>query len=211
RPNNTKSSGQWISTYIRNTMQKFQEVKLDYIMLSHFHPDHMGGYSDDLPLSQNGDYRLSGVTEVGDEIPFDHVVDRNWPDYDYPVPLNSSRMNNYNKFLNWHIENRGATVESFNTGAKDQIVLKKSPEKYPGFEIRNIASNGKVWTGEGNDYKNTFPALDNLVQSEYPSENDCSIAFRLSYGEFDYFSGGDLNFQAEDKAPWQDIEAAVAP
>jgi hypothetical protein len=40
----------------------------------------------------------------------------------------------------------------------------------------------------------------------------CSIALRLSYGKFDYFTGGDLTSGAEEEAtePWRDIETAVA-
>jgi len=37
-----------------------------------------------------------------------------------------------------------------------------------------------------------FPALDTLVDEDYPSENMSSLSFRLRYGAFDYYTGGDL-------------------
>jgi hypothetical protein len=39
----------------------------------------------------------------------------------------------------------------------------------------------------------------------------CSIAIRLSYGKFHYFTGGDLPSDTEDgEEPWRDIETPVA-
>ena len=33
-------------------------------------------------------------------------------------------------------------------GRNDQIVLVRDPKAYPQFEVRNIAANGDVWTGD---------------------------------------------------------------
>jgi hypothetical protein len=39
----------------------------------------------------------------------------------------------------------------------------------------------------------------------------CSVAFRLSYGKFDYFSGGDITGVPDEGAPlWHDVETPVA-
>jgi hypothetical protein len=39
----------------------------------------------------------------------------------------------------------------------------------------------------------------------------CSIAIRLSYGNLDYFTGGDLTSDTEESGElWQDIETPVA-
>ncbi|MGA8742029.1 MAG: hypothetical protein WB561_12670 [Terracidiphilus sp.] len=46
---------------------------------------------------------------------------------------------------------------------------------------------------------------------DYPTKNMCSIAMRLSYGKFDYFTGGDLTSDTEESGKlWQDIETPVA-
>jgi len=49
--------------------------------------------------------------------------------------------------------------------------------------------------------------MEDLKPEEIPGENMCSIAFRLSYGKFDYFNGGDLT--AGSPGSWQDIETQV--
>ena len=81
KPNDSKSPGQWISRYIMHMLKEFPVKKLDYMVLTHFHWDHMGGISAEMPISASGAYQLSGITEVGDNIRFDKVIDRDWPDY----------------------------------------------------------------------------------------------------------------------------------
>lgn len=55
--------------------------------------------------------------------------------------------------------------------------------------------------------KKLFPGHTIFAKEKYPNENMCSIAFRLSYGKFDYFSGGDI-YSVTDEV-WQDIESPV--
>jgi chemotaxis response regulator CheB len=43
-----------------------------------------------------------------------------------------------------------------------------------------------------------------------PAENACSIAFRLSYGRFNYYTGGDLQYSGRSTYAWKDIEAPIA-
>ena len=58
-----------------------------------------------------------------------------------------------------------------------------------------------VWTGHGSESVAMFPPLATLKPSEFPTENACSCALRLEYGDFRYYIGGDLtsdtNFGAE--------------
>jgi hypothetical protein len=46
---------------------------------------------------------------------------------------------------------------------------------------------------------------------ELPNENECSIALRVRYGAFDYFTGGDVPGFAEDGlAAWHNLETPIA-
>jgi beta-lactamase superfamily II metal-dependent hydrolase len=207
KPNEKYTPGEWISRYLLYFLQDRPEKKLDYIFLTHFHDDHMGAVSPGLKVSKNGGYLLSGITEVGDNIPFEKIIDRGWHDYEYPVLLENSTMKNYAEFIKWHNENKGAEVEQFRVGTNSQFSLVHDPHKFPEFEIRNIAANGHVWTGVNNNERNLFPPLESLAPSEYPEENQLSCAFRLSYGKFDYFNGGDITAGAP--GTWQDVETAV--
>jgi len=207
KPSEERTPGEWISRYLLYFLQDRLEKRLDYILLTHFHDDHMGAVSPELKVSKKGGYLLSGITEVGDNIPFEKIIDRGWPDYEYLVPLRNDMMKNYIEFIKWHKENNGVEAEQFHVGANNQLLLVHSPHKFPEFEIRNVAANGHVWTGINSNERNHFPPLESLTPSEYPGENQLSCAFRLSYGKFDYFNGGDITTGVP--GTWQDIETAV--
>jgi beta-lactamase superfamily II metal-dependent hydrolase len=208
KPDGSRSSGEWISRYILRMMRPLSEKKLDYMLLTHFHDDHMGNVKLSNKKSDNGDYILTGISEVGDLIPFSKIIDRNWPDYDYPSPFsNRPNVQNYIRFVNWHVAN-GVIAEQFEAGSNQQFKLLKEPDQYPGFEIRNIAANGEVWTGEHSNTRSHFPPIDQLEKEEYPEENALSTALRISYGNFEYFNGGDL-VHTYSPGTWKDIETPV--
>jgi hypothetical protein len=53
--------------------------------------------------------------------------------------------------------------------------------------------------------RNRFP------EGILPNENNCSLAFRLSYGAFRYFNGGDMaGFLGPNAPAWAEMESAVA-
>jgi hypothetical protein len=102
-------------------------------------------------------------------------------------------------------------VERFTPGRKDQIMLRRDAKKYPEFELRNVGANGELWTGVGTVTRQQFPPLDTVPRADWPSENMCSTSFRLSYGKFDFFNGGDIPGVVSPGFPeWQDVETPVA-
>ncbi len=207
KPDGSRTPGDWISRYIQYFLQNRSAKKLNYVLVTHFHDDHIGEIYQGLKTSKDGNFILSGVTEVGTAIPFDKIVDRNWPGYDYPKPLKADYIDNYIRFVKWNVENKRVLAEQFRVGSNDQFSLIYHPENYTNFEIRNLASNGQVWTGVGSNVRNHFPPLASLPEDQYPGENQCSSAFRLSYGKFDYFNGADITTGAPGS--WQDIETPV--
>jgi beta-lactamase superfamily II metal-dependent hydrolase len=211
RPDASHTPGDWIVRYIRHTLAKQPGPRLDYAILTHFHGDHMGQVTAEAAPSKSGAYRLSGITEVGEHIPIRKMLDRGWPDYRYPGPLENADVKNYRAFLAWQVANTGLSTERFQPGRCDQMVLVHSPKDYPNFQIRNVVANGEVWTGVGNETRQHFPALDAVPAQDRPSENMCSAGFRLSYGKFDYYTGGDIPGIPDEGFPqWQDVETPVA-
>lgn len=214
RPDESRSPGEWIARYIRHQLQPLAERRLDYALISHFHWDHLGDIAAGAPLSVSGAYQLGGLTEVAEHIPLRRLVDRNWPDYNWPVPLEDRKMQNYRKFIAWQTEHRGLVAERLRVGRSDQFRLVNRAAAYPSFEIRGIAANGEVWTGQGTETKQHFPPLAQLARTNYPAENKCSCAIRVRYGKFDYFTGGDLDEKDVEFAvpgdEWKDIEPPVA-
>lgn len=214
KPNSSVSPGEAIINYTRHFI-KPANPKLNYLMISHFHSDHMGGYSDSLPMDSSGSFRMSGITEVGAKIKFDKILDRGYPDYNYPTDITSTPViSNYIKFINWSKAAYGSKAEQFLPGRNDQITLRQNPSAYSNFEIRNLVSNGKVWTGKGMESRNTFPPVEELVAAK-ADENFFSIGFMMSYGKFNYFTAGDLQY-AEARTeydkytyPWKNVEAQL--
>jgi hypothetical protein len=56
-----------------------------------------------------------------------------------------------------------------------------------------------------------FPPLASLARGDYPNENVCSIALKISLGKFSYFTGGDLtSYTFDGDLPWLDVLGAAA-
>lgn len=212
KPNNDRQAGEWIARYIRKTLRFQDNPAIDYVVITHFHDDHMGS-----PLNVTrksvGGYVSTGITEVAEFIPIRKILDRGWPDYAYPRSFEGDSMvANYRRFLTWQIQHKDLTVERFQAGRNDQIKLLNHPKGYRNlFEIRNLAVNGELWTGVGQTVKPHFPNLSSIPVAQYPNENMCSIALRIRYGDFDYMSGGDLPGVLQFGEPaWHDVETPLA-
>jgi hypothetical protein len=211
RPDGSRPAGEWIARYLRHALRHDAKPVLDYVLLTHFHGDHMGDPSAAAPTSKTGAYKLAGLTHVAESFRFGKLLDRGWPDYNYPAPIEDRATKNYRAFVKWQTEHNGLTVERFTPGRNDQVVLRRDAKKYPDFEFRNIGANGEIWTGVGTATGHHFPPLDTVPRADWPSENMCSTSFRLSYGQFDFFNGADIPGLVSPGFPgWQDVETPVA-
>ncbi|MDD2246551.1 MAG: hypothetical protein PHI70_02655 [Proteiniphilum sp.] len=210
-PDSSRRSGEWIARYIKQVNPFKNHV--DYLVVSHFHNDHIGDCSNKAKQTsgRNPDYVLTGIAEVGETISFSKMIDRGWPDYQYPFSVNDLDADNYRTFVDWKIETEGLYPERFEIGSNEQIVLLKNKEKYhEAFSIQNLAANGKIWTGEGLETTDYYELhLDN--KTNWQNENTKSIAMRISYGPFSYYTGGDLSGKLlDEKGNPVDIEEEVA-
>jgi beta-lactamase superfamily II metal-dependent hydrolase len=186
RPNASRGPGEWIARYIERFSPR-QPATLDYALVTHYHDDHM-----------------AALAAVGRLVPIRTLIDRG----DTPAPLPGALIDGYREFRRTF----GGTAESLRVGRADQIVAARGGSPYPGFEVRNVAANGVVWTGRGSESRQIFPAdWSSLPKEDQPGENDFSLALRIRYGAFDYYTGGDLVGVPLDEAPaWQDLETPVA-
>jgi beta-lactamase superfamily II metal-dependent hydrolase len=205
KPNANIRPGEWIAAYMLRQMQAAGRQELDYFLLTHIHPDHLGDLGPENPRSRKGDYRLTGVMDVDARVRIGKLIDRGFPDYNYPLPQRAPFALNYLAYVKSRVQ-LGEACERFQVGRADQVNT-----RYPNFSVRNLAANGEVWTGAGNNTRRYFPDLQTLPKEDFPTENMCSLAIRLSYGKFDYFTGGDLTCDTEESAQaWRDIETPVA-
>jgi len=209
-PDSSRTPGEWIAKYIQQFHPKGKSGSLDYALLTHFHGDHIGDPQEDSELAGNGHYKLSGITEVAEHVVIRKLIDRGWPTYDYPIAWAGALATNYQAFVDWQYMNNEMAIERFVPGRKDQIELVNSTSKYPQFMLRNITSNGDLWTGFEDETMRIFPDLSTLPSEDWPDENMCSIAFNLRYGRFNYFTGGDMPGVADTGVPqWHDVETPV--
>lgn len=213
KPNKSKNPGEWMVSYIQKVLKGLPENQIDFAAISHFHDDHMGTPHPLSPDSKSGKYKLTGITTIGEKIKIKKLLDRAWPQYNYPMPLNNPMMVNYRSFIDWQIANNGMSAERFIAGSNQQISLQYEKDQYPNFEFRNISVNGEIWTGVANNTRANFPNIKYLIDNgdKLPGENPCSLSFKISYGKFDYFTGGDIPGVLSPGDPlWQDIETPVA-
>lgn len=209
RPSDGHRPGEWIGRYAKRRLERAGLQNIDVFLLTHLHADHVGGIPPKATPNAAG-FISTGVADVDSIVPIQRFVDRAWPEFSYPVAATLDFQLNYRAFLVAK-QRAGKVVERFRVGGKDQFRLLKNPRSFPSFEVRNLAANGEVWTGEGEDTSHRFPQLSTLKQADYPSENCCSAAIRLRYGNFGYYTGGDLPYDTNyGRDPWRDIETPVA-
>jgi beta-lactamase superfamily II metal-dependent hydrolase len=192
KPDGSRRAGEWIARYARRVLEPFREAALDYALLSHLHGDHMGGFP-----------------ALARHILIRKMLDRGWPSYDFPFALDgSAETAEYLAFARAD----STRMERFQAGRSDQIKLLRSAPDYPDFQVRNIAVNGEIWTGVGHATRSRFPEnWQALPEQDRPNENQSSLGIRVSYGPFDFYTGGDIPGIARPGYPaWHDIETPVA-
>jgi hypothetical protein len=142
------------------------------------------------------DDHIAALPAVGKLVPIRRVIDRG----EDPAPVQGPLIDAYRVFA---------------TGKREKLVPGRNDQighPSPEFEVRNIAANGEVWTGSGAEVRSAFPAgWHDLPPAERPGENAFSLAIRIRYGNFRYYTGGDLPGVPLDNLPaWNDLETPVA-
>jgi beta-lactamase superfamily II metal-dependent hydrolase len=210
KPNASKRPGEWLGRYVERQLKAAGLDGVDTFMNTHLHDDHLGELTPECPEAPGGGYKLTGVTDVAQIVPIRRYVDRAWPDYNFPAPVDAPFVKNYRAFLAAQVK-AGKTVERFKSGSNEQFGLLKKPGSYRNFEIRNLIANGEVWTGQGSSTRKLFPDVAGMKPEALPSENCCSCAIRVKYGKFGYYTGGDLPSGTNyGKDPWRDVETPAA-
>jgi hypothetical protein len=212
-PNDSLSAGQWIVHYIRQVLPRYLPQQIDYALISHFHGDHYGVITERSTTSATGPYKLSGVTEVAEYLPVKCLIDRGT---DFPFDLakyysNNPTFSNYLSFAAWQQKEKGMVWQPLQAGSRSQLQLTHKPAQYPDFYIRNVKANGTIWTGKGGQVTDHLKAGQVLDSKGGFNENPLSLAIKLSYGLFDYYTGGDnTGLQGYGMPAWFDVETPMA-
>lgn len=163
--------------YMRHFMPADHE-RIDYLLLTHYHMDHMGREEAGFERHPEAGYSLFGASALYEELPFDRIYDRSYPEYSGAALLGdtSKSLPEYRDFLLYKVSRE--ELQAFRTGVGPVFEQLYAPQTYLGFGITCYAAGGKLI--DGTDFKVT-------------RENAMSPALLLSYGPFDYFTSGDGN------------------
>ena len=227
RPNDSKRPYEWIANYIRQVAPPNRQTVINYAILSHFHDDHMGAYYENAPRSKKVDYVLTGITGVGELFTIEVLLDRGYPAYNIPYDMKSKEFetrlkNNAESFGYWKtIDNYFSFIKqrekqnlkngNVDAGSRSQISMRYNASKYPGFFVRGIKSNGKIWNGRDSGLTEHFSMFRPDDPKTHPTENALSQVITINYGNFIYYTGGDIPGNISYGQPkWMDMETPVA-
>ena len=207
KPNGNKTPGEWIVDYLQDKMP-VENRKLDYALITHFHSDHMGGVLK--TKNESGRYYNTGMITVAENIQIGVLVDRGFPDYNFLVNTEDKIVKNYLNFL--HFTKRKIKVEQFVPGVNKQFKLLYDSARYAGnFEVRNLYANGWLWTGKEQEKRYLFPDFSTLQKYDIPQENTLSCALKITYGNFSYYTGGDVTgYPKPGRSAFHDVETPLA-
>lgn len=208
KPNDSKTPGEWIVDYV-NDFAYNKNLGLDYMLLTHFHNDHIGGVLK--TPNASGKYYNTGAITVTENMRVGKLVDRGFPDYTYLVDYKNKAVKNYFDFLRY--TQQSIKVEQFKPGIDYQFRLLYDTITYKDkFKIQNIYSNGRMWTGNDTITRYIFPPFDSIAEYDIPQENSLSCAIKITYGKFSYYSGGDLTgYPKPGRSSFHDVETQIAP
>ena len=227
RPNNSKQAYEWIVHYIKQVAPAGRKPVIDYAVLSHFHNDHMGAWYQTAPRSAKADYLLTGITGVAELLPVNVLLDRGYPSYNYPHDIQSSAfidsvkknpdshrywktMDNYLAFVAQR-KKENLTTANLKAGSRTQVSMRYNMNKHPNFHVQNVKSNGLIWTGTDSSTTEQFHMFRQNDPATYPTENALSQVITINYGNFRYYTGGDIPGNINYGQPaWMDMETPVA-
>lgn len=203
QPSGERLGGDWVARYVSRLIP---QKSIDYFLLTHWHGDHSGSCVRGFDTTADG-RKVCGITKFAETFDIRHYFDHQYPKfacYGYDADPQS-----YEMVRPWieHMHNRcGMEAHSFEVGADDQLrLLGSDARKYRDvFRIRNLHTNCRYWDGHGKvtdyapEYIRREPKMNGKIY-----ENSLSLGFRLEYGDFRAYFGGDIDYP--------DYEEKLAP
>jgi len=197
-PSPDRMAGEWVARYIRRVNPRVSDV--DYAVVSHFHADHAGTptwqippYYGEKPLPLGGCAR-SGIGIAAERLHFGHATDRGMPSYADPLPIVDEETRTVAEHVRsvWAALARrdGTRSEPFRLGATDQFVPLHG--KAADFSVRNICANGRIAMPDG-AIRDIYAGLIAERAPKILNENAMSLGMVFTYGKFRFVTCGDFS------------------
>jgi competence protein ComEC len=176
---------------IANLLAEKNIKKLDAVIVTHYDADHIGGLitqPDDSPRNHWGSRLqdgVDGIRNTGDDVEIIKLIDRG---FSKTSSIKSTTFKQYKQLATKHENHYSLETKS----DIDGFILKLGD----GSTLTALSANGYV--------RNNGNRVSNIT-----TENERSLSFLLSYGDFNYFIGGDVTGR---KSGGEDakIEIAIA-
>jgi ribonuclease BN (tRNA processing enzyme) len=98
KPDASVRPGEWIAAYILRQMKPAGRSDLDYALITHLHPDHLGDIGPENPQSTKGNYKLTGISDVDARVPIKLLIDRG-----HPITTIPRRLNRPSRGTTWNM------------------------------------------------------------------------------------------------------------
>ena len=205
-------AGEWVARYVKRVNPNGADV--DYLAVSHFHVDHVGGYhGTGMKRTPEGDYLLSGFALAAEQLRFRKAIDRVGPDFnaDFMKPYvpKGGPLENMRTLYRHLAKRDGMVHEKIRLGARDQVVPRRGGCE--GFHVFNFCANGFVADGKGGEVDVLGTDGREMLTKRKSFENPLSAGYVFRYGDFSYGTFGDFNMLWGEGHPQKHVEKNAAP
>ena len=193
QPGAERCGGEWVSRYIQRLIP---QREIDYLMVSHWHGDHIGDPSLGCWKNAKGG-QVCGISAVAEDFTFRDYFDHQYPNAgQYALDPDPEAFAHFQSWLKGAVS-RGMRPHRFAVGARDQICMRHAPSAYPTFHVRNLAANAVLWDGKDGVIDCGAAHVKGGGGGQI-HENRLSSAIRIDYGRFSYYTGGDAELTLKD-------------
>jgi competence protein ComEC len=203
---NSPSKGAAVAEALAGYPAVASKKKLDMIIVSHLHSDHLGGIPTVMATLLNNGWSLGVVIDRAgnyvatlDSICYDGSDSDGDNDPTQPIPT-SALVTKYNAYVNQLITAGALARYNVHVGVNMMGFIQKFATNTTLFSLtgNGLACNKAVTDGNG-----CFDWQDGRGGAR--NENDYSYSFLLQLGTFKYFTGGDIG----GESPYLDLETPL--